>query len=177
LVIWVESTGGPLAVMAEIDAGHWSGLEGDYERACAIQGIGTLSIGGEEEALVLWGEPAGTTYVPGWQAMVQWLYAEPETDVLASIFPMLAGGNWETGPTFDVKGALVLFDAASSGSDIAILNVDDLGRSPVGYEPTEDALRFELEPGVYRIESADVEVDTQTCFRVHRFISTPIPAM
>jgi hypothetical protein len=40
--------------------------------------------------------------------------------------------------------------------------------NPTVYEATESAIRVDIPLGKYEIESADVEPDERTCFRVHR---------
>lgn len=170
-MIWTESAGGPLVAMTATDVQLWSGTESDYDRACSIEFVGMLAIAPGIEAVVIGDEPAGTTFVSAWNSLVQWLYAEPETNVYSILRSSLEGAAWELGPAFESQGPFVLFDAAISGSEVVIHEVDDLGREPTVYERTDLAIRCDLAPGKYVIQSADVAPNERTCFRVHRFVS------
>ncbi|MFB4273414.1 Imm21 family immunity protein [Nonomuraea sp. GTA35] len=173
-MIWVESAGGPLAVISEAALKDWSGFEGDYERACDVEFVGVIPVGQSNAALILGDEPAGTTYVPVFQAFVQWLWGEPGADVLVSLERGLPDATWEAGPIFDVAGQLVIFDAAQPGSQVVIDNADRSSLEPTIYQRTENALRVELSPNSYRVESADISSDAASCFRVHRLVAVPL---
>lgn len=171
-MIWVESAGGPLTVMDDAALSAWTGFEGDYQRACAVGSVGVVPVGDSAEALVLGDEPAGTSYLPAWRTFLQWLYADSGTDVPTILKTAFDGACWEAGPMFTVVGPLVLFDSALPGQHVVIENVDRPDVEPTNYERTEDALRIEIPVGRYRIESAEIQPDTSTCFRLLRFVHT-----
>jgi Immunity protein 21 len=167
-MVWVESAGGPLIVLPEQALPGWSGFAGDYARVCEIDFVGVIPLGDHGEALVLADEPAATTYVPAWRAFVQWLYAEPDTDVLACVPPALADASWDAGPVFTVSGPLILFDAASPGPDVTVDGTDLSDGEPTADDTTCDGIRIDLAAGRYQVEWADVEPDEASCFRLHR---------
>ncbi|MFK4597685.1 putative NAD/FAD-binding protein [Streptomyces pristinaespiralis] len=98
--------------------------------------------------------PAPTTYMEEFRALVQWI-AAPSDDRLVEV---VRGGidfvkEWEDGPVVQVNGRLALFDAALPGTQAA----------------ADELLLVDVEPAVYRLRTADIESDTGTCARVHRF--------
>lgn len=68
---WVTSAGGPLILIPESACHHWGGAprtypddEGDYGRACEVDGyVGLIDVGAAQ-ALVLGDMPARTTFLP-----------------------------------------------------------------------------------------------------------------
>lgn len=168
-MIWVESAGGPLAVMTEADMRLWSGGEADYTRICAIESAGVLPLESGGQALVLADEPAATAFVSHQRALVQWIYADPGTDVHSVVRESFDSATWEIDSVFDVRGPLVLFDPALPGPEVAIYETDTPDSRPTVYEATESAIRVDIPFGKYAIESADVEPNERTCFRIHRF--------
>ncbi|MFI0454473.1 Imm21 family immunity protein [Actinomadura sp. 6N118] len=167
-MIWVESAGGPLVVIEESALAGWSGFDGDYERACAVDFVDVIASGDGVKALVVGDEPAGTTYVPELRTFIQWLYAEPDTDVVASVEGAVAAASWKVGPSFDVAGALVLFDSAVPGREVFVEGVERPDLEPRTYDRSENGLRVAIMPGRYQVESADIRPDEETCFRLHR---------
>ncbi|MFJ4572546.1 Imm21 family immunity protein [Streptomyces sp. NPDC088846] len=57
--------GGPFLVVPHAALSHWTGTEGDYDRACEMTDlVGVLELPDEAEAFVLGDEPLPTAYLP-----------------------------------------------------------------------------------------------------------------
>ena len=162
-MIWAESVGGPLALIETSSAGEWTGYEGDYERACAVDFVDVIPFGRDAQAVIFGDEPAATAFLPEIDTFVQWMYADPGVDVIRSL-ETVTDARWETGPIFEISGPLVLLDAALPGADVTL---DQPRQDGFGAE----ALSIDIVPGRYRVESADVQPDEHTCFRLHRFVN------
>ncbi|MFF2411198.1 Imm21 family immunity protein [Streptomyces sp. NPDC058092] len=153
---WLETEGGPFIVVPRAALPHWSGTEGDYDRACEVMDhVGVLALPGGAEALVLGDEPLSTAYLPESRVLVRWCYAESEEGVADIIRAALSTAKWEEGPVLSTTGELVMFDAAYFGTEVGTL---------------ADSTALELGAGRYRVDSASVEPDHLTSFRVHRFV-------
>ncbi|SDI62763.1 Imm21 family immunity protein [Nonomuraea jiangxiensis] len=161
--VWVESSGGPLVLVAEKALNEWTGADGDdYDSACTVDDLGVIRFGTGEQGLVLWDEPARTTYFQGLRIFVQWVYADPSCDVEQAV-SWLGDVAWEQGPTMDVGGPMVLLDAAAPGGEIQINQV----RGAMDGE----AISVEIEPGRYRVDSGETRPDERTCFRCYRLVA------
>ncbi|MFI9104331.1 Imm21 family immunity protein [Streptomyces fildesensis] len=153
---WLETEGGPFVVVPRAALPHWSGTEGDYDRACEVMDfVGVLALPDGAEALVLGDEPLSTAYVPDYRVLVRWCYAERGEGVADIIRAGLPAAEWEEGPVLSTTGELVMFDAAYFGTEVGTL---------------ADSAALELGAGRYRVDSASIEPDHLTSFRVHRFI-------
>lgn len=162
-MIWAESVGGPLALIETSSVGGWTGYEGDYERACAVDFVDVIPFGRDSQALIFGDDPAATAFLPDMDTFVQWMYADPGVDVIRAL-GTVTDARWETGPIFEISGPLVLLDAALPGADVTL---DQPRQDGFGAE----ALSIDIAPGRYRVESADVQPDEHTCFRLHRFVN------
>jgi hypothetical protein len=155
-LVWLESGGGPFAVVARASLPHWSGTAADYDRACEVADpVGVLTLSDGSQALVLGDEPLATAYLPDCLALVRWGYAESEDGVADLIRAGLAAAVWEEGPVLSTTGELVMFDAAYPGTGVGVLT---------------DGTALALPAGTYRIDSARIEPDSRTSFSVHRFV-------
>ncbi|MFG2987680.1 Imm21 family immunity protein [Streptomyces sp. NPDC048258] len=153
---WLETEGGPFIVVPHAALSHWSGTEGDYDRACEVMDlVGVLELPGGAEALVLGDEPLSTTYLPEHRVLVRWCYAESEEGVADIILARLPTAEWDAGPVLSTTGKLVMFDAAYFGTEAGTLT---------------DCTVLGLGAGRYRVDSASIEPDHLTSFRVHRFV-------
>lgn len=161
--IWAESSGGPLVLVSEKVLDEWTGASGDdYESACAVDDLGVIWFGAGEPALVFWDEPARTTYFQRLRIFVQWIYADPGCDVEQAVSE-LGDITWEQGPTMDFGGPMVLLDAAAPGTEIQLNHV----RGAMDAE----AIRVEIAPGRYRVDSGETRPDERTCFRCYRLVA------
>jgi hypothetical protein len=152
---WIESEGGPVirGGIAEAPVG-WV-TNSDYDNACEVD-TGAVPFGvpsAPSLAFAINDIPAPTTYLEEFRALVQWI-AAPSDDRLVEV---VRGGidfvkEWEDGPVVQVNGRLALFDAARPGAQAV----------------ADELLLVDVEPGGYRLRTADIEPDTGTCARVHR---------
>lgn len=151
---WVESAGGPLLVAPRSDLTHWGGSTdddgpvetwGDYGRACTVEGyIGLVAIGAQQ-ALVLGDEPAPTTYLPAERLFLRWAAASSESVLVAAAKQAMHGKmQWSEDEDlfWDVRGSVVLFDAALPGTVMEPYN----------------HLVVDLAPGRYRVRAASLTV-------------------
>ncbi|ALC21320.1 immunity 21 family protein [Streptomyces pristinaespiralis] len=157
---WVESEGGPMIAVEESLRHLWGGYANtDYETACAVEGPAGLvpfeeQSAGPGSALVIGDLPAPTTFMEEFGALVQWIAASSEVRLVDVVRQGIGFvDEWEDGPVVQVNGRLALFDAALPGTQAA----------------ADELLLVDVEPAVYRLRTADIESDTGTCARVHRF--------
>ncbi|MFC8950029.1 MULTISPECIES: Imm21 family immunity protein [Streptomyces] len=153
---WLDTEGGPFIVVPRTALAHWSGTEGDYDRACeVVDFVGVLELLDGAEALVLGDEPLSTAYLPEHRALVRWHYAESGKGAADIIRTGLPNAEWEEGPVLSTTGELVMFDAAYFGTEVGTLT---------------NSTTVDLAAGRYRVESAAIEPNNLTAFRVHRFV-------
>jgi hypothetical protein len=160
LSLW-EGTRPPSAgrtVEAKFRWNDQTGPATDYDRACDIEAlIGLLQVG-NVEALVLGDEPLATAWLP-YRArpggvVVRWRYAEDKESVSSRQAEMLALEGAEPVVTLRVRSSpLLMFDSAVAGSDLDVT----------------EALLIELQPGTYRVSSAEFNPDESTSLLLHRF--------
>jgi hypothetical protein len=176
---WIESAGGPLILLPLPDLLLWEGIRPpsggrtveanfrwkdkndpatDYDRACDIRDLLGIVHMGQVEALVLGDEPLATAWLPdkgrSGGVVVRWRYAESDQSVASRQAEILAQEAAEPAVTLHVPSSpLLMFDSAVAGSDL---------------EMTQ-ALRIELQPGTYRVSSAEFNPDENTSLLLHRF--------
>ncbi|MFJ2745689.1 Imm21 family immunity protein [Streptomyces sp. NPDC087440] len=153
---WLDTEGGPFIVVPRTALPHWSGPEDDYDRACEVMDfVGVLELPDGAEALVLGDEPLSTSYLPEHRVLVRWHYAESEEGVVDIIRTGLSTAEWKEGPVLSTTGELVMFDAAYFGTEVGTLT---------------GSTSLDLAAGRYRVDSASIEPNSLTSFRVHRFV-------
>ena len=154
---WVETTGGPLLLLAHNNLHNWAGLQEDYERACQIMDyVGKIGVG-PAEALVLGGESMPTALWVGSDGtiiLVRWLYAENEGHVKAALEAVDSRRLQQSGLIVDFGDDHVrLFDSgargATSGSDFA------------GH------IDFRLPDHRVSVSTEEWKPDNQTCLILH----------
>lgn len=151
---WLETGGGPYAVVPRTALSHWS--EDDYDRACEVMDfVKVLELPDGAEALVLGEIPLSTAYLADHRVLVRWCYAERKEDVADIILTGIPTAEWVEGPVIRIPGELLMFDAAYPGSTV---------------EESTDYIVLDLDAGRFRVDTASIEPDEQTSFRVHRFI-------
>ncbi len=154
---WIQSTGGPLILMARDLVPRWRGCDGDYERACEIEGwLGVLEVEGGQ-ALVLNDDPMETAALATKDSllMVRWCYAQSEDAVLRH----LERANEVDFPVPDLtvdfgSRSVVLIDASASGSDLQ----------------GEKVLRLELPAAKCEVRTLDWEPDDATNLILHSLV-------
>ncbi|WP_433042694.1 Imm21 family immunity protein [Dactylosporangium sp. CS-033363] len=120
---WVGSAGGPLILVPESVRERWGGVpptypdeEGDYGRACAVEGyLGVIDVGGAP-ALVLARE-ARTTYLPRLGVLLLAIAVDEDADLEALVADVLPQAVWTESVTWPVAGPVVLFDSVHSGAE------------------------------------------------------------
>ncbi|WP_225803162.1 Imm21 family immunity protein [Streptomyces sp. NK15101] len=155
---WIESEGGPVIVLEEALRHLWGGYtNSDYDNACEVDGYAGL-VPFEEPAapgpaLAINDIPAPTTYMEEFGAIVQWIAAPSDSRIVEVVRAGIdVVDAWEDGPIVRVNGRLSLFDAALPGTEAG----------------ADELLLMEIEPGAYRLKTADIESASGTCARVHK---------
>ena len=148
---WVTSLGGPLILVPQSACPLWGGAppnyrgeEGDYGRACAIDGyIGLIDVG-HAKALVLGDYPARTTFLPGHRILLREIAGDNDEEVIAAALGALPAVDWESPLTWEITEPLILFDSAFD--------------YPYVVAAAEEQLRIDLAPGRYTAEAAYLEI-------------------
>ncbi|MBW5254631.1 hypothetical protein JGS39_37705 [Streptomyces sp. P01-B04] len=153
---WLDTEGGPFIVVPRTALPYWSGTEGDYDRACEVTYfVGALELSDGSEALVLGDEPLSTAYFPEHRVLVRRHYAESGEGVTDIVRAGLPTAEWTEGPVLSTTGELVMIDAAYFGTEVGTLT---------------GSATLDLAAGRYRVDSASIEPNNLTSFRVHRFV-------
>ena len=174
-LVWVESGGGPLLLLDQGLAEHWTGiftpgadpeedpLEGtDYGRACEVEDYLDIIDIGLGQGVVLGGEPAPTTWWPlpeGGGLLVRWLGAEREEDVIAAVSDP-SDVAWEAAniELHVTSRTLLLLDSACSAAEC----------EPGAVGGLADSLAIDIKPGTYRFDTALLEPNESMSLLLHR---------
>jgi Immunity protein 21 len=118
-ITWVTSLGGPLILVPQSACPLWGGAppnypdeEGDYGRACAVDGyIGLIDVG-HAKALVLGDYPARTTFLPDYSILLREIAGANDEEVITAALGTLPTIDWESQLTWHISEPLILFDSA-----------------------------------------------------------------
>jgi hypothetical protein len=151
---WVTSLGGPLILIPQSACPLWRGAppnypegeegEGDYGRACAIDGYIGLADVGHAKALVLGDYPARTTFLPGHRTLLRKIAGGNDEEITAAALGALPTIDWESQLTWEITEPLILFDSAWD--------------YPYVVSAGEEQLCIDLPPGRYSAEAAYLEI-------------------
>lgn len=162
---WVTSLGGPLILVPQSAGHHWGGApptypdnEGDYGRACEVDGyVGLIGVGAAQ-ALVLGDMPARTTFLPRNNILIREIAGdEADADLPALVTRILPDVTWQPGPVWTVTEPVILFDSVHSWEDMI----------------TEEHLIIDLPKGDYLIEAGYIETPSEYLILV-RFLANEI---
>ena len=145
---WLNSTGGPLILLERSLLCYWRGTmtnsqsePSDYDRACNVDDyLGLIDVG-SGQALVLGDEPMQTCWWPLTLCqgiLVRWHWAPSEDVVYKSLAGDLNNITWENAD-LEIRfsdGDLIVIDSSCLGDDL------------------DDSLKFQLNPGQYRVDTA-----------------------
>lgn len=159
---WIESNGGPLLVLPVAVLGAWRGTSGseptDYDRARATASYTGLLMAAGIEALVLWGEPLPTAWLPTHRGgvLARWIYAPSDAAVAAALAELQDDLLWEAALVWQVVASpLLVIDSAEEGDEL-------LGPH----------LTLELALGYYRVETNWYRPSEEVSLLLHRL--TPV---
>jgi hypothetical protein len=140
-------------IAPESEIGHWSGVSetdgpvetwGDYGRACSVEGwIGLVTIG-SQQALVLGGDPARTTYLPAERTFLRCLMTSSEEELVAAARQALQEHmTWDQDEdlVWEIREPGILFDSAWPGPEIEL----------------DNQLRIAVDPGHYRVRATFIK--------------------
>jgi hypothetical protein len=173
---WLESNGGPLALIPRAVLPHWSGVEApvdatpraatwrldptgpvtDYDRACSIEEYAGVLPVGQGEALILGQEPLPTAWRPNRHGglFIRWICAESEADVLRLLDQPHDALNWVDEAVFRVTHTpLVLIDAAD-----------------VGFDLSGPSFELDLSPAAYTVRRGQATDSAGTELLLHRLV-------
>lgn len=151
---WIESTGGPLVLVAASACAEWTGVgpstvergTTDYARSCAVDDeIGVLSLG-KVQALVIGDEPDSTALLPAEGALfvLRWKWAPSEEALVSALVGALEHLPFEECGSFRTEpGRHVLFDSACPGAHPDAMIGVDLGAAEyvlgtASFQPSPD---------------------------------------
>ncbi|MBR7836961.1 hypothetical protein KDL01_27030 [Actinospica durhamensis] len=165
---WITSLGGPLILIPESACEHWIGAprdwpedEGDYGRACAVDGfIGLIDVG-PARALVLGDDPAPTTFHPERNLLIRAIAIEADTDLDALLDRVLPTIDWDEQLTWDIPGPIMLFDSVYSYTQVI--------------EEGEERVRIELAAGHHTVQAGYIQIPDEAWLILVQFTG-PEPA-
>ncbi|MEU0566472.1 Imm21 family immunity protein [Nonomuraea sp. NPDC005983] len=117
---WVSTLGGPHIVIPESACQYWQGSprdypdnEGDYGRACEVDGYIDLIEVSPVEALVFGDHPGLATFLPRQRVLVRWIAADSTAALVEAASNAVESGKvaWDDELTWDVSEPLILFDS------------------------------------------------------------------
>ena len=149
---WISGRGA-LVVVPRIETAHWGGLHAPELRQDFTTAIQALD---ESGLRLLLSDGFDTTWWPlptlAGGMLVRWLWADDPHDVVAAV-QSVTESEWveEEFTLLARDGCLSLFEATD------------------GTQPQEEMAIFVV-PGEYRISTANVQPDEDTCLLIHRFL-------
>ncbi|MFB7939235.1 Imm21 family immunity protein [Streptomyces sp. NPDC056049] len=159
MATWLDSTDfARYALIPEEVLPKWEGAEAEevideYVSALRIAGRDILTLGVE---------PLSVTWLAESLTFARWCYADDDTGLLSAVHAAGSADGWKDVLTLELGGRYVLADAAYEGDRI----LDSLQDAQ---QPAE-ALRVELSPGRYRVQSLIVDPDPKTQFMLERLL-------
>jgi hypothetical protein len=166
---WVTSLGGPLILIPQSGCPLWGGAppsysdeEGDYGRACAVDGyIGLIDVG-HTTALVLGDHPARTRFLPDHGILLREIAGVGDDEVLAATLERLANIGWESQLTWEITEPLILFDSVNDYPYVVL-------------SAGEEHLRIDLPPGRYTAEAAYLQIPDTAYLILVRLTPSNLP--
>ncbi|MFJ7065563.1 Imm21 family immunity protein [Streptomyces sp. NPDC101115] len=159
MVTWLDSTDfARYALIPEELLPAWEGTEADEVIA---ERVSALRLAGHD-ILALGAEPLPITWLAAHLTFARWYYADDDTGLLSAVHAAMAADGWEDILSLELGGRYVLTDAAYETDRI----LDSLRDTQ---QPAE-ALRVELSPGRYRVQSLIIDPDPNSQFMLERLL-------
>lgn len=148
---WVTTLGGPHILIPQSACRLWNGAppnypdeEGDYGRACAVDGyIGLIDVG-QAQALVFADHPGRTTFLPGHGILLREIAGGDDDEVLDATLKLLPTIKWGSQLSWEITESLILFDSVYD--------------YPHVLTEGEEQIRVDLAPGRYTVEAAYLHI-------------------
>ncbi|WP_306326198.1 Imm21 family immunity protein [Streptomyces venezuelae] len=159
MATWLDGTDfARYALIPEELLPTWEGTEADevideYVSALRMAGRDILTLGAE---------PLPVTWLAEPLAFARWCYADDDTGLLSAVHAAGSADGWKDVLTLELAGHYILADAAYEADRI----LDSLRQAQ---RPAE-ALRVELSPGRYRVQSLIVDPDPKTQYMLERLL-------
>ncbi|MEV4949271.1 Imm21 family immunity protein [Streptomyces sp. NPDC053755] len=136
----------------------WEGNEADdvideYVSALRIAGRDILTLGAE---------PLSVTWLAEPLTFARWCHADDDTGLLSAVRAATTADGWKDVLSLELAGRYVLADAAYEAGRILGSLKDARQRA--------EALRVELSPGRYRVQSLIIDPDPRTRFMLERLL-------
>ena len=173
---WSTTAGGPFILLPERAIKLWGGVfrswlenkKTDYDRACEIcrhSGLGIIHVGGTEA--IVFGEHAQTACISTDDKnevfLIEWIWADDNESIAFHINNIAYSSDIfrELGSIFQVTEPIMyLFDSALDGNFV----------TDAKSERQVEALKVELNPGTYQIQTGSFKPDKHTFFMVRRLM-------
>ncbi|MFF2571755.1 Imm21 family immunity protein [Streptomyces sp. NPDC058084] len=159
MATWLDSTDfARYALIPEELLPTWEGTEADdviHEYVSALRLAG-------HDILTLGAEPLSVTWLAEPLTFARWYYADDDTGLLSAVRTAMTANRWEDVLSLELGGRYVLTDAAYEADRV----LDSLRAAQ---QPAE-ALRVELPPGRYRVQSLTIDPDPKTRFLLERLL-------
>ncbi|MFJ2786178.1 MULTISPECIES: Imm21 family immunity protein [unclassified Streptomyces] len=114
------------------------------------------------DVLTLGAEPLSATWLAEHLAFARWCYADDDTGLIPAVQDAAVSDSWRDVYSLELGGRYVLADAAYEG-DRVIGSLRDTQRQA-------EALRVELLPGHYQVQSLTIDPDPTTQFMLDRLL-------
>ncbi|KOG06828.1 hypothetical protein ADK34_41485 [Streptomyces viridochromogenes] len=156
---WIDGTDfARYALVPEELLPMWEGTEAD---AVIDEYVSVLRLAGRD-VLTLGAEPLPVTWLAEPLAFARWCHADDDTGLLSAVRAAMPADGWEDVVSVELGGRYVLADAAYEAERI----VDSLRSTQ---QPVE-ALRVELPPRRYHVQSLTIDPDPETRFMLDRLL-------
>ncbi|MGA5870693.1 Imm21 family immunity protein [Streptomyces cinereoruber] len=159
MAVWLDRTDfARYALIPEELLPTWEGSEADDvidEYVSALWPAG-------HRVLTLGAEPLPITWLAEYLTFARWCCADDDTGLLPAVRDASVSDGWEDVLSLELGGRYVLADAAYEADRI----LDSLR----GARQPAEALRVEVPPGRYRVQSLVVDPDPNTQFMLERLL-------
>ncbi|MFC8794110.1 Imm21 family immunity protein [Streptomyces cinereoruber] len=159
MAVWLDRTDfARYALIPEELLPAWEGSEADDvidEYVSALRPAG-------RRVLTLGAEPLSITRLAEYLTFARWCYADDDTGLLPAVRDASVSDGWEDVLSLELGRRYVLADAAYEADRI----LDSLR----GAGQPAEALRVEVPPGRYRVQSLVVDPDPNTQFMLERLL-------
>lgn len=159
MATWLDGTDfARYALIPEELLPAWEGTEADdvideYVSVFRLAGRDVLTLGAE---------PLPVTWLAEHLTFARWCYADGDAGLLPAVRAAGSADGWEDVLSLELGGRYVLADAAYE-ADRILGSLRDVQQQP-------EALRVELPPGRYRVQSLTVDPDPHTQFMLERLL-------
>ncbi|WP_189829680.1 Imm21 family immunity protein [Streptomyces zaomyceticus] len=159
MTTWLHSTDfARYALIPEEILPAWEGTEADEVIDAYVSALRPAG----HDILTLGAEPLSVTWIAESLTFARWCHADDDTGLIPAVHAAATADGWKDVLSLTLGGRYVLADAAYE-ADRILASLRDAHR------PAE-ALRVELPPGRYRVQSLTIDPDPNTRFMLDRLL-------